>query len=102
MSDKRHIGGLARLKPVGFAALCLTVLFVAGAPQALAGDDINCSCVANGQRIELGKLFCIKTASGKEFLARCERVLNNTSWKRVQDSCPMALDLSTPTDRPVL
>lgn len=62
---------------------------------AMAGE--SCNCVANGQRVELGQLFCIKTASGNEFLARCERVLNNTSWKRVQDSCP-TVQLKSATD----
>lgn len=64
------------------------------ASTATAGDDINCSCVANGQRVGLGELFCIRTASGKHFLARCERVLNNTSWKRLQEGCPSAFNWS--------
>ena len=67
---------------------------------ATAGE--SCNCVANGQRVELGQLFCIRTASGKQFLARCERVLNNTSWKRVQDSCPSAQNMSVPQSEPLL
>ena len=68
--------------------------------SANAGE--SCNCVANGQRVELGKLFCIKTASGNEFLARCERVLNNTSWKRLQDGCPTAKNQSTAQQGPLL
>lgn len=70
------------------------------AVPASAGE--SCNCVANGQRVELGQLFCIKTASGKEFLARCERVLNNTSWTRVQDGCPTALKQSGGQEEPLL
>ena len=70
--------------------------------SATAGDNINCSCVANGQRVELGELFCIRTASGKQFLARCERVLNNTSWKRLQEGCPSARNWSEIRQRAVL
>lgn len=81
----------------GTAALCAGLLL---AVPASAGD--SCNCVANGQRVELGKLFCIKTASGKEFLARCERVLNNTSWKRLQDSCPTAQNQTTANSKPLL
>lgn len=74
---------------------------VIAAPVA-AGENISCNCVANGQRVELGKLFCIKTASGKEFLARCERVLNNTSWKRLQDGCPTVQYRSAVSKTPLL
>ncbi|MCP4317510.1 MAG: hypothetical protein GY789_16225 [Hyphomicrobiales bacterium] len=72
------------------------------AVPAAAGENANCNCVANGQRIELGKLFCIRTASGKQFLARCERVLNNTSWKRLQDGCPTVQNQSTASKPPLL
>ncbi len=39
-------------------------------------------------------MACIKTASG-ERLARCERVLNNPSWRFLSDGCPIA-NLITP------
>ncbi len=79
---------LRRSAVLSGSALLVCSLFAAS--PVIAGDGINCSCVANGQRVELGELFCIRTASGKQFLARCERVLNNTSWKRLQDGCPSA------------
>ena len=84
---------------VGGALLSFGLLI---ASPATAGDGINCSCVANGQRVELGELFCIRTASGKQFLARCERVLNNTSWKRLQEGCPSARNWSEVRQRTVL
>ncbi|MEX3009216.1 hypothetical protein [Hoeflea sp. TYP-13] len=75
---------------------------IMSATPAIAGETENCNCVANGQRVALGKLFCIKTASGKQFLARCERVLNNTSWKRLQDGCPSAGNWSEEQQNPLL
>lgn len=58
-------------------------------------NGIECSCVANGERIEIGQTVCLRPGSGQPFMARCERVLNNTSWKRLQDGCPTAnLDIS--------
>ncbi len=78
---------------IRIAALSISAFMAVGGSiigPANAGENINCSCVANGQRVEIGRLFCIRTASGKQFLARCERVLNNTSWKRVGDECPTA------------
>ncbi|GKX34011.1 MAG: hypothetical protein MnENMB40S_16290 [Rhizobiaceae bacterium MnEN-MB40S] len=65
-------------------------------PAALADENgIECTCVANGERIEIGQVVCLRPGSGKPFMARCERVLNNTSWKRLQDGCPTAnLDIS--------
>lgn len=85
------------LKSAAPAALLAGLMMSA---PATAGE--SCNCVANGQRVELGQLFCIRTASGNEFLARCERVLNNTSWKRVGDSCPSAQLMSTPQSEPLL
>jgi hypothetical protein len=32
---------------------------------------------------------CLKTPSGPR-LARCEKVLNNSSWKFLPDACPQA------------
>jgi len=92
--DGRHIRARSGRLWIGAFALGVTLLGAAPVSTALAGDAVNCTCVANGQRVELGRLFCIRTASGKQFLARCERVLNNTSWKRVQDGCPTAFDWS--------
>jgi hypothetical protein len=36
-----------------------------------------------------GQTVCLKTAAGAK-LARCERVLNNTSWKILDQDCPTA------------
>ncbi len=81
-----------RIAPFGLVfAMALSVAGVhtetAGAQE---GRKSVCECIANGQRIAEGETFCIRMRSGAVFLARCERVLNNTSWKRLQDGCPSA------------
>jgi hypothetical protein len=55
--------------------------------QASAGT--NCTCRGPGVEATLGQTVCLKTATGLR-LARCEMVLNNTSWKFLSDSCPEA------------
>lgn len=49
----------------------------------------DCQCLANGKVFEQGQLTCIRLSSGI-FLARCEKVLNNSSWKKISDGCPQA------------
>jgi hypothetical protein len=108
MSEQRRFYGIedtARMACIRIAAAAFCIVVLSGTAivsPANAADGINCSCVANGQRIELGRLFCIKTASGKQFLARCERVLNNTSWTRLQDGCPTAGNWSQAIDKSLL
>lgn len=79
---------------VYFAA---TMAMVAG---TAAAD--RCTCIANGQRIAEGETFCIRPNSGDPFLARCEIVLNNTSWRKLQDGCPTARLDTGKTVRPWL
>lgn len=67
--------------------LSATVLFAAIAGVSHAGE--NCTCRGNGRDIPEGQTVCLKTASGMK-LARCERVLNNTSWKILDTDCPTA------------
>lgn len=73
----------------------------ASTPAALAGK--NCECIANGKRVKEGEVVCLRIGSAEGYLARCEMVLNNTSWKKLQDGCPTtALDpgLSPPMSLP--
>ena len=62
-------------------------MLAAGAAQA--GPDGDCSCRYNGGEVIEGQTACIKTAKGPT-LARCERTLNNTSWKFLNQPCPTA------------
>ena len=73
--------------PAALFPLVLTVGLAASAGAALAGD--NCTCRGNGKDIPEGETVCLKTASGMK-LARCDRVLNNTSWKILESDCPTA------------
>lgn len=44
-------------------------------------------CRANGQFFPAGGFACL-TVSGSRHLARCDAVLNNSSWTNVQEGCP--------------
>ena len=74
----------------------LTVAFLAGSP-AFAGQD--CECLGNGKRIKEGGVICLQIGSSQRYLARCERNLNNTSWKKISDGCPVS-QMSPWTSRP--
>lgn len=56
---------------------------------ASADGPIPCTCRAAGISHALGAVVCLKTPEGPR-LARCERVLNNTSWTPLQTPCPTA------------
>jgi len=66
---------------------CALILSAGLSATALA--DENCTCRGNGQDVPEGQTVCLKTASGMK-LARCERVLNNTSWTILDSDCPTA------------
>lgn len=57
-------------------------------PSAIAGQD--CECLGNGKRIKEGGVVCLQIGSSQRYLARCEKNLNNTSWKKISDGCPVA------------
>jgi hypothetical protein len=50
----------------------------------------DCTCRAPGFIAQHGETVCLNTPSGPR-LARCEKVLNNASWKFLAESCPEAL-----------
>jgi hypothetical protein len=64
------------------AALAAAALALASSP-AIA----DCTCRAPGIVVHHGQTICLKTPSGPR-LARCEMVLNNSSWKILPESCP--------------
>lgn len=74
------------------AATALAVLLTGSA--ALAGKD--CECIGNGKRVKEGTVMCLQVGSSSRYLARCERNLNNTSWKRMSDGCPTAERMTPP------
>ncbi|RRI02365.1 hypothetical protein EH240_12965 [Mesorhizobium tamadayense] len=65
------------LCPVGLA------LVLAAPALALAAPE----CLANGKSFKIGEMACL-TVAGESHLARCDMVLNNTSWTKVKDGCP--------------
>ncbi|TPM31576.1 hypothetical protein FJ967_25150 [Mesorhizobium sp. B2-3-4] len=65
------------LCPIGLA------LAMAAPASAFAAQE----CLANGKSYQVGQTACLNVAD-QSHLARCDMVLNNTSWTKVGDSCP--------------
>ena len=70
--------------PIVIAAALFSILATS---SAFAGA--KCKCRFNGGYIDEGQTACLKTPKGLS-LARCEKVLNNTSWKTLNLPCPVA------------
>ena len=66
------------------AAVIALLSALAATMPALAGPD--CTCRFAGRDMPEGAVVCIDLASGT-YLARCERVLNNTAWRKMVDGC---------------
>lgn len=71
------------------------ILVAALAGPAAAEGKHNCHCIFDGGEVEEGKTACIKTANGYS-LARCEMVLNNTSWKFLGTPCEKLESVRSP------
>jgi len=65
------------------------LLLMAGSALAEV-PRVPCSCRYQGEKYGLGTVVCLSTPSGQR-LARCEMMLNNTSWKFLSDGCPLTL-----------
>lgn len=63
-------------------------LILGSALPALAGPNGDCTCRSPGGDVVEGQTACLKTSKGF-MLARCEKVLNNTSWKLLDQPCPV-------------
>ncbi|MGN6548654.1 MAG: hypothetical protein ACTHJ3_01985 [Pararhizobium sp.] len=66
----------------------LTLAFGLAAASAAAGP--RCFCLTGGVRVAEGQVACIRAGTAEAALARCERVLNNTSWTKLRDGCPQS------------
>src|SRR5258705_2408021 len=64
--------------------------------SVLAGPE--CRCLYQGKEFEQGALVCIHV-DGRTRLARCEMLLNNSSWTFLSPGCPTAE--MTPIARPL-
>jgi hypothetical protein len=69
------------------AATALWLLFPASLWTTAAFAD--CQCMANGRTFHHGEIACLHLPSGPQ-LAQCGMVLNNSSWIKLQDGCPVA------------
>lgn len=56
---------------------------------ALVSAGENCTCRYKDAEVSEGQTACIRTPNGPQ-MARCEKVLNNTSWKFLEQPCPTA------------
>lgn len=74
------------------SAMMATVLF---AGPVLAAPE----CLANGQSFEIGRTTCLSVA-GKNHLARCDMILNNTSWTKIDEGCPSDMVPDTANSTP--
>ncbi|RVD61805.1 hypothetical protein EN828_17670 [Mesorhizobium sp. M2D.F.Ca.ET.185.01.1.1] len=84
------------------------LLWPLGLALALAAPTLSLAaptCLANGKSFDVGQTACL-TIAGESHLARCDMVLNNTSWTRIKDECPgdapkpHPTSISTPTPDP--
>ncbi len=72
---------MTMLRHAGIAALAVSLsLPVAGTSAA------ECQCRANGSAFRQGETTCLALPDGPR-LARCEMVLNNSSWKILDQAC---------------
>lgn len=70
-----------------FAAAVIAASFPMFGSTA-ASAAARCACrTSEGVKVEYGQTACLHLSGGDQ-LARCETVLNNTSWKKLQDGCP--------------
>jgi len=58
-------------------------LFIGSVPASA-----DCTCRSKDVVASEGDVVCINTPLGQR-LARCDKVLNNTSWTFLQDACPV-------------
>ena len=66
-------------------ALCSIgcALAMAAAAPSFAAE----ACLANRKSYEVGQVACL-TVADQSHMARCDLVLNNTSWTKIGDACP--------------
>ncbi len=75
-----------------FMRIILTSAAAAILASAVATPaSAECTCRGrNGVEVFLGETVCLPTPNGPR-MARCEMVLNNSSWTFLNDPCPQAM-----------
>lgn len=66
----------------------LTALALCTLATAVEAGE-NCTCRARNVEAQEGQTVCVRTPSGSQ-MARCEKVLNNTSWRFLGTPCPVS------------
>ena len=65
----------------------IALLALIGLPAAGAAHD--CLCQSDASFYPQGSVVCLHV-NGEDRLARCEKVLNNSSWRILGKGCPVA------------
>jgi hypothetical protein len=77
------------------------ILLTAVVPVYAAGPIVDCECRAKGVVAFEGEVVCLSTPNGPR-LARCEKILNNTSWRFLAQNCREKITNNSPaTIQPV-
>jgi hypothetical protein len=79
-------GGFGR--ELWFMRLAPAVSLALLAITAATAKAHDCTCKFAGGDAKQGETACIMTAKGKS-LARCEMMLNNSSWTVLDEPCPV-------------
>jgi hypothetical protein len=78
------------------------VAFFAVIGLPAAADAHDCLCRSNDAGLHPeGSVVCLRV-NGEDRLARCEKVLNNTSWRFLGKGCPTAASPVPPRTAPSL
>ena len=78
------------------AAVLLGAVFLVSPVAAQDQQEIGLSCVNAGNRYAVGEFACIAACHQQRRLARCDMVLDNTSWTYVSETCPSAMIINPP------
>lgn len=69
--------------------LFVVIILTIPSGLALAQNRTDCTCRYQGLDFRLGEEVCLNGPNGPT-MARCEMLLNNTSWKFTDSPCPHA------------
>jgi hypothetical protein len=75
-----------------FSALIVGMAMAAATPASA-----DCECIYDGGTVKEGASMCLKTAKGFR-VAKCGKVLNNTSWAITEEACAPDMDSSSRSD----
>jgi hypothetical protein len=81
---------------VRLSAILLGVGLLASPAAAQDKQETALSCLNAGNSYAVGEFACIAACHQARRLARCDMVLNNTSWTYVSDACPSAMIINPP------